>query len=133
MRMGRAGRHTDETADQGDPMSEIGPYVDVHLLPVPERNLGVYELQAAAFGAVAREYGALSYREFRADDVGEGFAAGEGEVMTVAVVEFESREHRDEVMGKVIGDARVREMAAAEQPADMTRMVYGGFAPLVSV
>ena len=111
----------------------IGPYVDVYLLPVPERNLGAYELQAAAFGAVACEYGALSYREFRADDVGEGFAVGPGEVMTVAVAEFTSRDHRDEVMAKVMEDARVQEMMAAEQPADMTRMAYGGFAPLVSV
>jgi uncharacterized protein YbaA (DUF1428 family) len=110
----------------------IGPYVDVYLLPVPERNLGAYELQAAAFGVVAREYGALSYREFRADDVGEGFAVSPGEVMTVAVAEFTSRDHRDEVMAKV-EDARVQEMMAAEQPADMTRMAYGGFAPLVSV
>jgi uncharacterized protein YbaA (DUF1428 family) len=122
----------DDIVDEGDTMSApIGPYVDVYLLPVPERNLGAYELQAAAFGAVAREHGALSYRESRADDVGEGFAAGEGEVMTVAVAEFTSRAHRDEVLAKVMEDPRVQAMIAAEQPADMSRMVYGGFAPLV--
>ena len=110
----------------------IGPYVDIYLLPVPERNLGAYELQAAAFGAVAREYGALSYREYRGDDLGPGFPVGEGEVMTVAVAEFTSRAHRDEVMAKVMDDPRVQLMMSAEQPADMGRMVYGGFAPLVS-
>jgi hypothetical protein len=114
-------------------MSEIGPYVDVYLLPVPERNLGVYELQAAAFGAVAREYGALSYREFRADDVGEGFAAGEGEVMTVAVVEFESRRapRRGDGQGHrgraCAGDGR-RGAAGRHDPHGLRR-----FAPLVSV
>lgn len=34
-------------------------------------------------------------------------------------------------MAKVMEDPRVQAMIAAEQPADMSRMVYGGFAPLV--
>ena len=52
--------------------------------------------------------------------------------MTVAVAEFTSRAHRDEVMAKVMDDPRVQLMMSAEQPADMGRMIYGGFAPLVS-
>jgi len=35
-------------------------------------------------------------------------------------------------MAKVMDDPRVQLMIAADQPADMGRMVYGGFAPLVS-
>jgi uncharacterized protein YbaA (DUF1428 family) len=108
------------------------PDVDLYQLPVPAANIDEYRKQAAAFGAVAREHGALSYREFALDDPGAGLKPEEGIVLTAAVVEFESRAHRDEVMGRVMEDPRVKDMADAEQIADMGRMTYGGFAPLVT-
>lgn len=107
-------------------------YVDIYLLPVPERNLDAYRTQAASFGAVAREHGALSYREFRGDDLAEGFSAAPGSILTAAVVEFDSRAHRDEVMAKVMQDPRVKAQADADQVAEMDQMQYGGFELLVS-
>ena len=83
-------------------------YVDVYLLPVPEANLEPYRQQATTFGAVAKEHGALSYREFRGDDVGESLRVPDGRVLTVAVAEFDSRSHRDEVMAKVMSRNRSR-------------------------
>lgn len=65
--------------------TRIEGYVDVYLLPVPEENLEAYRQQATTFGAVAKEHGALSYREFRGDDVGESLQVAEGKVLTVAV------------------------------------------------
>jgi uncharacterized protein YbaA (DUF1428 family) len=106
-------------------------YVDLYLLPVPEEHLDAYREQAATFGAVAKEHGALSYREFRADDLGEGLAVGDGDVLTAAVAEFASRAHRDEVMEKVLKDPRVRALMEGEQLADMGRMRYGGFETFV--
>ena len=108
------------------------PYVDLYLLPVPAANLDDYETQATVFGRVAREHGALSYREFLADDPGENFQVEDGVVMTAAVVEFTSRAHRDEVMEAVMADPRVDAMTGGEQIADMARMSYGGFAPFVA-
>ncbi len=105
-------------------------YVDIYLLPVPATSIDPYREQAATFGAVAVEHGALRYREFRGDDPGEGFAAGEGEVLTAAVAEFTSRAHRDEVMAKVLEDPRVTTLERRPL-ADMTRMRYGGFATFV--
>ena len=35
-------------------------YVDIYLLPVPERNLDAYREQASAFGRVAKAYGACA-------------------------------------------------------------------------
>ena len=110
-----------------------GTYVDLYLLPVPEENLDDYRGQATAFGQVAREHGALSYREFLADDPGERMTLEPGVRLTSAVVEFTSREHRDEVMAKVLADPRIDSIAAASDLADMSRMSYGGFAPLVTV
>ena len=111
----------------------MGSYVDIYLLPVPEGNLEAYRDQATTFGQVAKEHGALSYREFRGDDLGEGWraATGEGELLTAAVAEFESREHRDRVMKAVLEDPRVTALMEGEPLADMDRMRYGGFAPLV--
>ncbi len=108
-------------------------YVDLYVLPVVERTIEAYREQAATFGAVAREHGALGYREVRADDLGEGFAAEarDGEVLTAAIAEFRSREHRDEVMPKVLADERVTALMASDPIADMSRMRYGGFATFV--
>lgn len=106
-------------------------YVDIYLLPVPDERLGEYSEQATTFGAIVKEYGGLGYREFRADDVGEGFAAGDGLTMTAAVAEFDSRAHRDEVMGKVMEDPRVGAMTDGEQITDLSAMRYGGFETFV--
>ena len=107
-------------------------YVDIYFLPVPEKNIDAYREQATTFGKVAKEHGALAYREFRGDDLGENLSAGEGEVLTAAVAEFESREHRDAVMERVLADPRVTALMEGEHLADMEQMRYGGFQTFVS-
>ncbi|MEP6464304.1 MAG: DUF1428 family protein, partial [Frankiaceae bacterium] len=102
------------------PNNAEGNYVDIYLLPVPLANLDAYREQATTFGQVAKEYGALSYREFVSDDPGEGMTAEEGTALTAAVAEFSSRAHRDEVMGNVLADPRVEALMQGESPADMT-------------
>ena len=108
-------------------------FVDIYLLPIPEGNLDAYCDQATAFGEVAREHGALSYREFRATDDDASLRSAKGEILTAAVVEFTSREHRDEVMAKTLEDPRVTAMMEGDDLADMDQMRYGGFAPIVAV
>ena len=109
-------------------------YVDIYLLPVRDDRMDEYREQATDFGAIVKEYGGLNYREFRADDVGDGFTPGDGLTMTAAVVEFDSREHRDDVMAKVMQDPRVAEKTEEEdeQIADMSAMRYGGFETFVN-
>jgi len=107
-------------------------YVDIYLLPVPENNLEAYRGQATTFGTVAKEHGALSYREFLGDDLDDKLKVRDGELLTAAVVEFESRAHRDEVMDKVMEDPRVTEMVGGEQITDMSQMRYGGFQTFVN-
>ncbi len=118
------------TVDETTTTDDEG-YVDLYLLPVPEARLGEYRQQAMTFGSVVKEYGALSHREFRGDDLQEGFTAGEGELLTAAVVEFRSRAHRDEVMAKVMKDSRVTGLMETEPVADMKQMRYGGFQTFV--
>lgn len=106
-------------------------YVDIYLLPIPADRVEEYRETAVTFGQVAVELGALSYREFRADDLGEAFAkVADGDLLTAAVAEFESRVHRDEVMAAVMDDPRVT--ALPKPVADMSRMRYGGFEKFVS-
>ena len=114
-------------------MAGNATYVDIYLLPVPEANLDAYQRQATVFGQVAIEHGALSYREFRGDDLDQTFSAerGDGELLTAAIAEFTSRKHRDEVMAKVMEDPRIGGTLKGEQLADMTRMRYGGFDRIV--
>jgi uncharacterized protein YbaA (DUF1428 family) len=107
-------------------------YVDIYLLPVRADRLDEYREQAMTFGAIVKECGGLGYREFRADDVGDAFTPGDGLTMTAAVAEFDSREHRDEVMAKVMQDPRVGEQTEGEQIADMSAMRYGGFETFVN-
>ena len=107
-------------------------YVDIYLLPVPEDKLEAYRRQATTFGTIAKEHGALSYREFRGDDLDDNLKVRDGELLTAAVAEFESRAHRDEVMDKVMKDPRVTELVDGEQIADMSQMRYGGFQSFVN-
>ncbi len=116
-------------------------YVDLYLLPVPKKNIPAYRRQAQQFGRMAREYGALDYREFLGDDLfpkGVGsftqrVKLGRGEVLTAAIVGFRSRRHRDQVMKKMFSDPRTAEMMEKEPLFDMKKMVYGGFVTFVNV
>jgi uncharacterized protein YbaA (DUF1428 family) len=114
-------------------MTQLDGYVDLYLLPVREDRLDDYREQATTFGEVARELGALSYREFVSDDPETAFTTDAGAVMTAAVVEFRSRAHRDEVMRRVLEDPRVKALAGADDVAEMAQMRYGGFRTLVDV
>ncbi|MBA2683538.1 MAG: DUF1428 domain-containing protein [Gemmatimonadaceae bacterium] len=116
-------------------------YVDLYLLPVPKKNLGAYRRQARLFGMVARENGALSYREFIGEDLrhsgteslAKAVTLARGEVLTAAVAEFSSRRHRDRVMKRMLADPRVQRMMEQKPIANMKQMRYGGFETLVSV
>jgi len=48
------------------------PYVDGFIVAVPKKNLAAYAKMSKKAGKVWREYGALDYREWVADDVKPG-------------------------------------------------------------
>lgn len=116
-------------------------YSDLYLLPLPEKNLAAYKKLATKFGKMAREHGALSYREFIADDLNTeqalSFAKAakpkEGEVVIAAVVDFTSRKHRDQVMKKLFKDPRMEKMMQEPPLMNMKKMYYGGFKAIVNV
>ena len=117
-------------------------YVDGFVMPLPKSNLDRYREIATTAGGLWVEHGALAYKECLADDVQVGELTSfprsvkleDDETVIFAWITYESREHRDEVNAKVMSDERMKAlMDPAGEIADYTRMIYGGFEPLVEL
>jgi uncharacterized protein YbaA (DUF1428 family) len=108
------------------------------VVPVPKANLAKYREFAQLAEKVWKEYGALEYKEWIADDVKPGKVTSfpqavnlkEDELVVFAWVTYESRQQRDQVMEKVMKDPRMQ-TDPKSWPFDGMRMIFGGFAPLV--
>ena len=108
------------------------PYVDGFVLAVPEANIAAYKKMSSKAGKIWMEHGALSYVEAVSDDVPDGELTSfptavkqeKGDVIVFSYVTYRSREHRDEVMKKVMSDKR---LDGQDMPSYMKRMIYGGF------
>ena len=113
-------------------------YVDGFIVPVPKSKLDDYKKVAQLASDVWREYGALDYREWIADDVKPGKLTSfpqavdlkPDEVVVFSYITYESRAHRDAVNEQVMKDPRMQ-TEPSTWPFDGKRMVFGGFAPLI--
>lgn len=112
-------------------------YIDGFVVPVPKAKLDEYRKVAHTASEVWREYGALDYREWIAEDVKPGKVTSfpqsvqlsPDETVVFSWIVYKSRAHRDEVNAKVMKDPRMQ-TDPATWPFDGKRMIYGGFAPL---
>jgi uncharacterized protein YbaA (DUF1428 family) len=113
-------------------------YIDGFIVPIPKSKLNEYKTFAREAQAIWREYGALDYREWIADDVQPGKLTSfpqsvqvkDDEVVGFSWIVYKSRAHRDEVNKKVMDDPRMKKDPST-WPFDGKRMIYGGFAPLL--
>ena len=109
-------------------------YVDGFVVPVPKKNLAAYKKMAALGAKVWMEHGALSYVEAIGDDVPYGeltsfpraVLATADELVIFSWITYESRQHRDAVLEKVMADPRMKD-GMENMPFDGKRMIYGGF------
>lgn len=116
------------------------PYVDGFVLAVPKANIEAYRAMATLGAKVWMEHGALSYVETFADDVPYGeltsfpraVHAKDDEVVVFSWVTYQSREHRDAVMAKVMADERLN-MSPGDMPFDGKRMIFGGFQSFIAL
>ena len=117
-------------------------YVDGFVMPLPKSNVDRYRDIATSAGELWIEHGALDYKECLADDVKVGELTSfprsvkleDDETVVFAWITYESREHRDAVNEKVMGDERMKAMMdPAGDVTDYKRMVYGGFEILVDL
>jgi len=111
-------------------------YVDGFVIAVPTANRETYKEHAATAAAVFKEHGALSVVECWGDDVPEGkitdfrgaVKAKDDEVVVFSWVEWPSKEVRDAGMKKMMED---RPMHDVEMGFDGSRMIFGGFQPIL--
>ena len=117
-------------------------YVDGFVVPVPKKRLEAYRRMARTAGKVWRDHGALDYRECVADDVKVGkwtsfprsVKLKPGETVVFSWIMYKSRVHRDRVNARVMRDPRLAKMMNPKaMPFDGKRMIFGGFAPVVSL
>ena len=117
-------------------------YVDGFVIPVPKKNLAAYRRMAKTAGKVWREFGAIDYKEFVADDVKVGKFTSfpqsvklkPGETVLFSWIVYKSRAHRDRVNAKVMKDPRIVPMMNLKtMPFDGKRLIFGGFKLLIEV
>ena len=115
------------------------PYVDGFIVAVPKKKLAAYAALSKKCGKLWREYGALDYREWVADDVKVGKLTSfprsvklkPSETVFFSWIVYKSRAHRDRVNAKVMKDKRIAGMDMKDMPFDPKRMIYGGFRVMV--
>lgn len=115
-------------------------YVDGFVIALPKANVGAYKEMAELGRQVWLDHGAVGYYECLGDDVPYGevtsfpraVQAKEDEIVVFSFILYRSREHRDEVNGKVMNDPRMKDVMG-QAPFDGKRMIYGGFHPFIAV
>ena len=121
-------------------------YIDGFVLPVPKDHLKEYQGVAKQVAEIWKEYGALAYFEYVGDDMNtqairsfiEFTSAKENEAIVFGWVVFTSKAARDSANAQVPKDKRMQKLVAPLIDSkrlifDASRMVYGGFEPLVAV
>lgn len=115
-------------------------YVDGFIVAVPKNKVGDYKKISRKAGKIWREYGALDYREFVADDAPVGKVTSfprsvkmkPNETVVFAYILYKSRKQRDSINAKVMKDKRLANMMTPEgMPFDTKRMIFGGFKQIV--
>jgi len=119
-------------------------YIDGFVLPISKVHLAQYQKVAQSVADIWKEYGALSYFEYVGDDLTlegirsfvEAAEAKEDEVIIFGWVVFPSKKIRDQANAQVPKDPRMADLVEPlTDPSrlifDASRMVYGGFQPLV--
>lgn len=111
-------------------------YVSGFVIPVPNDRKEDYRRMAEEAAAMFRDYGALEMMEAWGEDVRDGTVtdfrravqADEGETVVFSWIVWPDRETADAAEKRMEADDRMT--PPEDAPFDMTRMIYGGFAPI---
>ena len=119
-------------------------YIDAFVFPISTKHLDEYQRIAEKVAEIWKEYGALAYFEYVGNDLeSEGTrhfigstGAKEEETVVFGWVLFGSRRSRDLANELVPKDPRMTDLVApltdpSRMVFDATRMIHGGFRPLV--
>lgn len=118
----------------------MGKYLDVCIQPIPKKNVAQYRKTTKIIGQLLVKHGALSSSDFVADDKNATAASfpkkikvKSGEVTIVALAEFKSKSHREQVFKKMMKDPKMEKIMSGPSFMDHKRAVIGGFKLLVEV
>ena len=111
-------------------------YVSGFVIPVPNDRKEDYRKMAEDAAAMFRDYGALEMMEAWGEDVRDGTVtdfrravqAGEDETVVFSWIVWPDRATADAAEARMETDDRMK--PPTDAPFDMTRMIYGGFAPI---
>ncbi|RVT41953.1 DUF1428 domain-containing protein [Sphingobium algorifonticola] len=114
-------------------------YIDGVLVPVPVAEQENYAAWTARVSPLFLEYGATRVFDGWGDDIKDGkindmrtaVVAAQQENVVFSWIEWPSKAVRDEGWEKLMADPRMNE--SGQPPFDGTRMIFGGFAPIVDI
>ena len=114
-------------------------YIDGFVIAVPADNRQAFLDHAHAADRLFMEHGATRVIEAWGDDVPDGATtdfrkavkAEDGEVVVFAWIEWPDKATRDAGMKASMEDERMK--AIPNMPFDGKRLIFGGFAPVVSL
>ena len=124
-------------------ISDVGeghtsPYVSGSVFAVPNANKAAFTNFAKKMAAIFTEYGAVRLMDAWGVDVPKGkitdfqsaVQAKDDETVSFGWIEWPSKAVNDEAWPKIMADPR---MAEITMPADGSRMIFGGFVPVVNL
>lgn len=121
----------------------MAKYIDICIQPVSKKHVTQYKKGTTKIGKILIKHGALSSHDYIADDESatnlkaafpKAAKAKTGEVVIVALAEFKSKAHRDQVFKKMMNDPEMKKLMETSAPyIDHKRMIAGGFKGLVSL
>lgn len=122
----------------GDALARPG-LVDGTLMPVPAANRAAYREKAVLMADLFREHGAISVVDCWSDDVPEGKVNSfhtavlrrPEEAIVFSWINWQDKAAQEKGWASVMADPRMEALSPKTVGADMGRMVYGTFEPLV--
>lgn len=125
---------------QGDVGGKVG-YIDGSVMPVPADRREAYMVAAKKMADLFKEYGALSVVDCWGDSLPEGkvndfhtaILREPDETVVFSWVNWKDKASRDAGWEKMMADPRMQEFGPDTAGADLGRMIFGSFIPLVDV
>lgn len=124
----------------GDATKKTG-YIDGTVMPVPADKREAYTAASKKMAELFQEYGAISVVDAWGDNLPEGkvndfhtaILRKPDEAVVFSWINWKDKAARDAGWEKIMADLRMQEFGPASVGADMGRMIYGSFTPLVDV
>jgi uncharacterized protein YbaA (DUF1428 family) len=114
-------------------------YISGFLIPVPKNNKDAYRKMAEDAVPLFKEYGAIEMVEGWGEDVRDGevtdfrraVKATDDETVVFSWIIWPDKETSDRAEKAMMSDDRMK--PPETPPFDMKRMIFGGFAPIVTM